>query len=356
MRHRRADCLHEVGRPATWPPARHDDCSEATRAPPCNSSSCESRATRKTGCARRWPRKVKIEGLEDHVGRILVPTERVRSMKGGERRDSDRKLYPGYVFIELELDKNGMIPEKVWFTIKETEGVGDFIGSNGKPTPMSPKDQAKMLEEAEKPDDATRPKPSSRRATRSRSPTARSRTSRARSTRSSPTRAWSGSSPRSSAARRRWSWSTGRSRRCERRRAGVKRKRASSAVRLRHHVSSRAMDRFGSITAASRGRGRIGGLPAWARRWSSLAALPGIVLVALSILAFLVSLLALLLLTVPVYRLLQARDRRRRRHARRPSASAIRPADGSTRRQPTGRRKRVEATVIEPRAGCRRAR
>ena len=44
-----------------------------------------------------------------------------------------------------------MIPEKVWFMIKETDGVGDFIGSNGKPTPMSPKDQAKMLEEAERP-------------------------------------------------------------------------------------------------------------------------------------------------------------------------------------------------------------
>jgi len=99
-------------------------------------------------------RKVKIEGLEDVVGRILVPTERVRSMKAGVRKESDRKLYPGYVFIELELDKDGRIPDKVWFMIKETEGVGDFIGSNGKPTPMNPKDQAKMVEEAERPDDA----------------------------------------------------------------------------------------------------------------------------------------------------------------------------------------------------------
>jgi transcriptional antiterminator NusG len=99
-------------------------------------------------------RKVKIEGLEEKVGRILVPTERVRSMKAGVRKESDRKLYPGYVFIELELDKNGMIPEDVWFMIKETEGVGDFIGSNGKPTPMSPKDQAKMVEEAERPEEA----------------------------------------------------------------------------------------------------------------------------------------------------------------------------------------------------------
>jgi transcriptional antiterminator NusG len=97
-------------------------------------------------------RKVKIEGVEAQVGRILVPIERVRSMKGGVRKESDRKLYPGYVFVELELDKNGMIPEKVWFMIKETEGVGDFIGSNGKPTAMSPKDQSKMLEEAERPE------------------------------------------------------------------------------------------------------------------------------------------------------------------------------------------------------------
>jgi transcriptional antiterminator NusG len=99
-------------------------------------------------------RKVKIEGLEDVVGRILVPTERVRSMKAGVRKESDRKLYPGYVFIELELDKDGRIPDKVWFMIKETEGVGDLIGSNGKPTPMNPKDQSKMVEEAERPDDA----------------------------------------------------------------------------------------------------------------------------------------------------------------------------------------------------------
>jgi transcriptional antiterminator NusG len=98
-------------------------------------------------------RKVKIEGLETHVGRILVPSERVRSMKGGQKKDTDRKLYPGYVFVELELDKDGRIPDRVWFLIKETEGVGDFIGSNGKPTPMMPKDRDKMLEAAEKKDD-----------------------------------------------------------------------------------------------------------------------------------------------------------------------------------------------------------
>ena len=99
-------------------------------------------------------RKVKIEGMQGKIGRILVPTERVRSMKGGVKKEADRKLYPGYVFIEVEPDKNGMIPEDVWFLVKETEGVGDFIQASGKPHAMSPKDQAKMLEEAEKPEEA----------------------------------------------------------------------------------------------------------------------------------------------------------------------------------------------------------
>lgn len=96
-------------------------------------------------------RKVKIEGVgETVVGKILTPTERVRTVKAGVRKDADRKVYPGYVFIQLQTDKDGRIPEKVWFMIKETDGVGDFIGSNGKPLPMSPSDEAKMLEEAER--------------------------------------------------------------------------------------------------------------------------------------------------------------------------------------------------------------
>src|SRR5262245_8963686 len=94
-------------------------------------------------------RKAKIEGVdldgEKRIGRILVPTERVRSMKGGVKKEADRKLYPGYVFVELETEKDGRIPDKVWFMIKETDGVGDFIGSNGKPSPMDPKEESRMV-------------------------------------------------------------------------------------------------------------------------------------------------------------------------------------------------------------------
>ena len=98
-------------------------------------------------------KKVKIEGIEEHVGRILVPSERIKRIKGGQQRIQQRKLYPGYVFVEMALAEDGSIPEKPWFTIKETVGVGDFIGALGKPTPMRDHDVEKMLAQAEKPED-----------------------------------------------------------------------------------------------------------------------------------------------------------------------------------------------------------
>lgn len=91
-------------------------------------------------------RKVKIEGLEDRIGQILVPTERRPSPRGRTtKKFVERKMYPGYVFIEMELDENGRIGEDAWFLIRETTGVGDFIGSGGKPSAMALPDVEKML-------------------------------------------------------------------------------------------------------------------------------------------------------------------------------------------------------------------
>jgi transcriptional antiterminator NusG len=95
-------------------------------------------------------RKVRIEGLDDRVGRILVPMQREKRMKGGQVKLYDRKLYPGYVFIEMETEEDGRVPEDVWFLIKDTSGVGDFIGSDGKPSEMKPHDVEKMLAVVEK--------------------------------------------------------------------------------------------------------------------------------------------------------------------------------------------------------------
>jgi len=93
--------------------------------------------------------RVKAKGLETRVTRILVPTEAVTELKGGRKRTIKRKIYPGYVIVEMDLD------DASWFLIRETPGVGDFIGSHGKPEPMAEQEVNKLLgqvgKESEKP-------------------------------------------------------------------------------------------------------------------------------------------------------------------------------------------------------------
>ncbi|MFP4145208.1 MAG: transcription termination/antitermination protein NusG [Phycisphaeraceae bacterium] len=91
-------------------------------------------------------RKIKIEGFTHLVNRILVPTEKVKTVKGGKQRILEKKLYPGYVFVEMKLEHDGRIPQDVFFLIKETTGVGDFIGTAGRPSPMSLPEIEKMLQ------------------------------------------------------------------------------------------------------------------------------------------------------------------------------------------------------------------
>ncbi len=97
--------------------------------------------------------KVEREGLSDIIGRIEVPVERIKRIRGNKQTVHKRKLYPGYVFMEMDSTEDGRVPEKAWFMIKGTSGVGDFIGAEGQPTAMRDTDVAKMLLEAEKPDE-----------------------------------------------------------------------------------------------------------------------------------------------------------------------------------------------------------
>ncbi len=94
--------------------------------------------------------RVERDGLHDIVGRIEVPVEQVKRIRGNKQTVYKRKLYPGYVFMEMEADDEGRVQDKAWFMIQETSGVGDFIGTEGIPTPMRDTDVAKMLMEADK--------------------------------------------------------------------------------------------------------------------------------------------------------------------------------------------------------------
>ena len=98
-------------------------------------------------------RKVQVEGLGGIIGRIVVPMEQVKRIRAGKQRVHKRKLYPGYVFMEMQTKDDKKIPDEAFFVIKETLGVGDFIGTEGMPTPMRDTEVAKMLNEAEKPEE-----------------------------------------------------------------------------------------------------------------------------------------------------------------------------------------------------------
>ena len=93
-------------------------------------------------------KRIKIEQLEEFVGEVLVPTEKVTEIKDGKKRVMERKFFPGYIMIHLELN------DDTWFAIRETPGVGDFVGADGKPVPMTEQDVAKMLGRKEEGDKA----------------------------------------------------------------------------------------------------------------------------------------------------------------------------------------------------------
>jgi transcriptional antiterminator NusG len=68
-------------------------------------------------------RRIAIAGLDRYFGQILVPTEKVTEVKGGKKRVIERKLYPGYLVVEMEVN------DDTWFLVRETPGIGDFTGS-----------------------------------------------------------------------------------------------------------------------------------------------------------------------------------------------------------------------------------
>jgi len=85
-------------------------------------------------------RRVKMNGLERFFKEIVVPTEDVVEFtKTGKRRVVKRKLYPGYILINLA------VTDESWFVVRETSGIGDFTGSAGKPTPMEAHDVERIL-------------------------------------------------------------------------------------------------------------------------------------------------------------------------------------------------------------------
>ncbi len=97
--------------------------------------------------------RIAHSGLEDKFDEILVPTEEVVEMRGGQKRKSDRKFFPGYVLIKMEMD------DETWHLVKEVPKVMGFIGgTSDKPAPISEKEAARIMDRIEEGANKPRPK------------------------------------------------------------------------------------------------------------------------------------------------------------------------------------------------------
>lgn len=91
-------------------------------------------------------RRAESMNLKDKIFRILVPTEAELRTRGGKRQEVQRKVFPGYVLIEMILDEN------TWYLVKSTTGVTGFVTSGNKPVPLQDKEIMDILEAIEAPD------------------------------------------------------------------------------------------------------------------------------------------------------------------------------------------------------------
>jgi len=90
---------------------------------------------------RSLENRVRQEQLEDCVNHILVPSEEVAEVKGGKKRITSRKIFPGYVLVQMELN------HKTWYLVRTTPGVTGFIGSGKMPIPLEPGEIESIFEQ-----------------------------------------------------------------------------------------------------------------------------------------------------------------------------------------------------------------
>ena len=97
--------------------------------------------------------RIKREGLEQYFGKILVPTEEIVEMRMGQQRKSERKFFPGYVLVQMELT------DETWHLVKDVPRVLGFIGgTSDRPAPISEKEAMSILNRVEEGVNKPRPK------------------------------------------------------------------------------------------------------------------------------------------------------------------------------------------------------
>ena len=90
-------------------------------------------------------RRIASMGMKDKIFQVLIPTEKEKEIKGGKRREIDRKIFPGYVLVEVKTDERGELENDAWYVIRNTPGVTGFVGSGAKPIPLEDREVRQLL-------------------------------------------------------------------------------------------------------------------------------------------------------------------------------------------------------------------
>jgi transcriptional antiterminator NusG len=102
---------------------------------------------------RALQERIERAGMQDKFGQILVPVEEVVEMKSGQKSISERKFFPGYVLVQMEMD------DESWHLVKNTAKVTGFVGGSAqKPTPISEKEVAALMQQIQEGVEKPRPK------------------------------------------------------------------------------------------------------------------------------------------------------------------------------------------------------
>ena len=102
---------------------------------------------------RSLEERIALEGLDDKFGDIMVPTEEVVEMRMGQQRKSERKFFPGYVLVQMEME------DESWHLVKQVPKVMGFIGgTSDRPAPISDKEADRILERVQEGVEKPRPK------------------------------------------------------------------------------------------------------------------------------------------------------------------------------------------------------
>jgi transcriptional antiterminator NusG len=95
--------------------------------------------------------RIKNQGLEEHFGEVLIPSETVVELKKGEKRTSSRKFFPGYILVNMDLN------DETWHVVKETSKVTGFVGGNN-PVAIPDEEVMKITRRIEEGAEKPRPK------------------------------------------------------------------------------------------------------------------------------------------------------------------------------------------------------